>query len=135
MNHYFFPFNMKAAGRVGQIQSVKAGKNKQKHSLLHKVTFLLLHFFPSSSKSWSCVPCLPQNIANAYLSSLGDFSCMILETVTVSKFYLFLRFSFLLLVCTAPFTAGACVAFACPVNFRCSNSLFRDGNAQLQVTQ
>lgn len=64
-----------------------------------------------------------------------ESSRTILKTVTVTKFYLFLRFSFLFLVFTAPFTAGACVAFACPVAFRCSNSLFRDGNAQLQVTQ
>lgn len=36
---------------------------------------------------------------------------------------------------TAPFTVGVGVALACPVTFRCSNNLFRDGNAQLQVTQ
>lgn len=53
----------------------------------------------------------------------------------LAKFYLFLRFSFLFLVFTAPLIVGACVAFACPVAFRCSNSLFRDGNVQLQVTQ
>lgn len=44
-------------------------------------------------------------------------------------------FLFFVLVFTAPFTAGACVAFACRVAFRCSNSLFWGGNAQLQVTQ
>ena len=70
-----------------------------------------------------------------HLSVLAEFSCTLLKSVTVTKFYLFLRFSFLFLVFTAPFTAGACVAFACPVAFRCSKSLFRDGNAQLQVTQ
>lgn len=135
--NYCFPNpTVKAAEMASQMQSLKKGWWTQKQARVSSQDIILYvsssFFFP---KIRTCLLCSTPDTTNVHLSAPGQHSYMILETATLAKFYLVLRFSFLFLVFTAPFTAAACVAFACPVAFRCSNSLFRDGNAQLQVTQ
>lgn len=83
-----------------------------------------------------------QSIADhGNFNSLGDFSSVFgfrsrdSQREKALEAYLFLRLSFLVRLLVTAFKDDDAGALACPVAFRWSNSLFRDGNSLRQVVQ
>ncbi|KAG8131181.1 hypothetical protein E2320_017730 [Naja naja] len=101
----------------------------------HKqILYPVLHRFKCVSALFMAGPSKPpsqlSHAGKACLSlgQQGAYGCDHNPTVleAFQKPYLFLRFSFLLLLLTAVLAVEGANALACPVVFRCSNNLFRD---------